>query len=185
MLVPWTTLLRPMGPFVSESHDGCGPRNRLGVVMAFFLLERGAQSRDHSCRPVNGFRPYRTQLLPRCRRFPTAATLRSSPVNDLTDTKTAGSPAENTTPCWGTFAGGRQFRRRLDHCRRQRDQRCCHSATPPLLPVGRAWRRHRHRVDRPLHRRRPRRRRTSPPVAKKVHHLGAGEGRGRHFRPRC
>ena len=102
-------------------------------------------------------------------------------VNDLVDTEMNALLFKHDST-YGAYPGdGRAHRRRAGH-RRPRDQ------GPPVqgpgaAAVGRPGRRHRPRVDRPLHRRRqgarpPRRRR------QEGDHQRPGQGRGHHDRPR-
>ena len=83
---------------------------------------------------------------------------------------------------YGAYRGhSRPHRRRADH-RRSRDQgpQGARSGEPAL---GRPRRRHRPRVDRPVHRRRQGRRPTSTPGRTKVIISAPGQGRGHHDRP--
>ncbi len=100
-------------------------------------------------------------------------------VNDLTDNKTLAHLLKYDS-VGGPLTRGRLVRRGLDHRRRQDDQGL-RRARPRQPPLGRARRRHRHRVDRPLHQGRGRqeahrRRREEGP------HLGSRHRRRRDHR---
>ena len=134
------------------------------------------EHRDRSCRH-QWLWPYRPQLLPGragdgCRR---ADRRRQRPHGHQADLP----PAQVRLRPWraqGRRLGGRE----LDQRRRQADEGLRREG-PGCHRVGRRRRRHRHRVDRPLHRRDQgqgahRRRR------QEGHHLRSGEERGRHLR---
>ena len=102
-------------------------------------------------------------------------------VNDLTDNETLAhllkydsilgrlGQRRDLTTTTTIIVGGKAIKR-------------ARRARPGRAAVGRPRRRHRHRVDRLLHRRRPRRGRTSTAGAKKVIISAPGQGRGHHDR---
>ena len=101
-------------------------------------------------------------------------------VNDLTDTKTLAHLLKYDTVL-GTFAGEVSFGEGsiiVDG----KEIKVLSRARPRAAALGRAGRRHRHRVDRPLHRRRQGAGKHIDRRREEGHHLGAGQGRGRHVR---
>ena len=102
-------------------------------------------------------------------------------INDLVDTE-MNALLFRYDSTYGRYPGTRRPHRRLAHRRRPRDQGL-QGEGPGRDQVGRRGRRHRDRVDRPVHRRGQGR---GPPPGRRQegHHQRPGQGRGRDHRAR-